>query len=231
MSLIFQRNLKPGFWRISGDIRGSVRTQDLRCASPPVTFQAGPPPNCAAARPAKIKAHPVVDARRWVRVFMGSSLNSAPGGSPAAGPKPRPTRSQLLFDAVAVENAVPRADVDAAVGFGKLTEVQPGLDVIAARPQRFAVLGIERIKRGVRGGGDAALGSILQTDVRISLRRGFTTGVAEDDAIRDDGGLALIEIARHPGGIERDFAFAVIDNFERHNAALLHRAVLDGYLV
>src|SRR6185312_953470 len=142
-----------------------------------------------------------------------------------------PPRAGNLFpDAVAVENAIPRADVDAAVGFGKLTEVQPRLDVIAARPQRFAGFGIECIEGGVRGGWDAALGGILQADIRVGLRRGLAAGVTEDDSVGDHRRFALIEITRHPGGIERDLAVAVIHDFERHDAALLYGTVLNRHL-
>src|SRR5579863_4793112 len=47
LSLSFQSSAKPGFARLAGDILGSVRTHEERCASPPPVDQSAPPRPCA----------------------------------------------------------------------------------------------------------------------------------------------------------------------------------------
>src|SRR5258708_21278337 len=63
----------------------------------------------------------------------------------------------LLLDGEAVQVAIERCDVDAAVGHGKPGPMVPGSDLVAARPQLFTGPRVQRVKSRVRRARYAAI--------------------------------------------------------------------------
>src|SRR5262245_56973512 len=70
-----------------------------------------------------------------------------------------------------VEDAVERADINAAVGDGQSAEVIPRLDLIPARPELVAGDGVERVEHGVRRFLDPSLGAADVSRLGPALRR------------------------------------------------------------
>src|SRR5262245_9747616 len=93
-SLRFQRNWKPGVCSADNEIFGSVRTDDVLCASPPTVVHAPPPRPCAeTATAAPISAAAVQP--KPVHLFLIRNLRSIiDSPSRSAG---RRRRDVLLF--------------------------------------------------------------------------------------------------------------------------------------
>src|SRR5229473_8316738 len=65
-SACFHSNWNPAFDRLCLEILGSVRTEDVRCASLRLVVQTPPPRPCACAAPAaaRLKTHDQTERRR-----------------------------------------------------------------------------------------------------------------------------------------------------------------------
>src|SRR5688572_30456433 len=105
---------KPGCDSAATEILSSARTHDVRCASASAVGHCVPPrPTCPSARPpASTDATPTI-IKSCARI----------------------TCLRLAWDAEAIQDAIERREIYAAVGDGQSTEVIPGLDGAATRPQ------------------------------------------------------------------------------------------------
>src|SRR5579872_5734471 len=101
-------------------------------------------------------------------------------------PATRGLMRRLLLDAEAIEVAVKRSDVDAAIRDGEAAPVVPGGDLVAAAPEFLAGLPVEGVEDRVGGAGDAAAGHIVEAYVFVSLGRILAVAVGEDHAAGDD---------------------------------------------
>src|SRR5579883_1678897 len=193
---------KPPLRRLAGEILASVRIQEDRWASLPAVIQSPPPrPNCAWVRAGKSPKR-----RTACRFFM-----------------------KLPLDPKAIEHAVERADVHAAVGDGEAAPVIPALDFVLARPELCPRLRVEGVEHRVGGTGDAAIGGIGQSDIRVGLIRILAAAVGEDYPVGDDRRLGAVHIARDPGGSKLPLSALLLDS-ESNDGAVLDFAVLDGRL-
>src|SRR5215469_4461092 len=93
-----------------------------------------------------------------------------------------PSSSALLFNAEAVQSAIERPNINTAVGDGNSAPMIPRSDLIAAGPQLFSGICIERVQRRVSRTGDAAFGRVFQTGVGIGLIRILAAAISKDDA-------------------------------------------------
>src|SRR2546430_313102 len=137
--------------------RAASRRRAASCASvtapspgSPTALRAG----CAAREAPPIRAGSVAfvgRARRGPPPPPGRRLRTSP---------PRPPRTLSWTDAEAVQRAVERAEVDAAVRNRQAGPVVPGRDLRAAGPQLLAGLAVERVQHCVGGILDAHLGLV-----------------------------------------------------------------------
>src|SRR5262245_16729319 len=223
-SFTFHCSSNPGFDSACTEILSSVRTHDVRCASPSAVSHCVPPrPTWANARlQASVNAAPTMIRRRARIMFLPCTL-------------------YITLNPEAIHDAVEDRDVGAAVRDGQSAEVVPRLDRVAARPELLAGLPVEGVQGGAARARDAAHRARAQSAtvdgalrrvpglVGNRLRRILAGRVREDDAVGDDRLVGEIHVARQPRRRELPAARARLQ-LERGDAAARRPRVLDRRL-